>query len=116
MGDFDRAPSPLPLKGPGGHSGSSATGRAKTHELHRVAVEGKAEAAPETLRRLRDLRIFGLDNRAATAANEHLAGVSVIRHRTGDEALGAVDAMHQTKLGQEIETPIDAGGSCRGIP
>jgi hypothetical protein len=78
---------------------SSATGLAETHELHCVAVEGKAEAAPETFCGSRDPGIFGLDNRAATPADKHLAPMGVIRHRTGDEGLGAVDTMHQTKLG-----------------
>jgi hypothetical protein len=116
LGDFDRPSLPFPWKGAGCcHGGSFATGRAETHELHRVTIEGKAETASETFCRSRDPRIFGLDNRAATPADEHLAGMRVIRHRTGDEALGAFDTMHQAKLGQEIETAVDAGGGCRGI-
>jgi hypothetical protein len=114
--DFDWSPPPFPWKGAGRcHGGLSATGRAEAHKLHRAAVEGKAETTSETFGGLCDPRIFGLDNRAAAPANEHLAGMRMIRHRTGDEALGTLDTMHQAKLSQKIEAAIDACGSCRGI-
>jgi hypothetical protein len=96
------------------HRGSSSTRPAETAELHCVAVGGKAEAAPKTVRGPRDPRSFGLDHRAAVPVDEQLAGMRVIWHRTIDKALGAFGAMHQTKFGQEIEATVDAGGSCRG--
>src|SRR5439155_26056613 len=98
IGDLDRTPLPLPVEDAAfpdagcRHRGSLATRRAETRELHGAAVESEAKPAPEILCGLRDPCVLGLDYRAAAPAHEHLAGMRVIRHCAGDEAIGAFDA------------------------
>src|SRR5258707_12675180 len=75
---------------------SVPTGRADAGQLDRASVESEAQPAPEALRSRCHAGIFGLDDRPASSADQHLAWMRMVRHAASDKGLGAFEAVHQT--------------------